>query len=410
MRLNEISLARRRARLAFVAKADNPLAVLGRKLSALYQRIADSAVTAQAREVGARVGDSLTEALAALRELKLGDVVQAAIPKATLTQFDEPIYAAGMKEAKPDAPLAAPDRRALDLLGWQNYFWLGEHFNDDVQQGFNTLLHQALTDGWRRSRLAEELQRHFAALRLAERDYWEGLAQHTVSKLREMGRIAGYEKAGVKAVKVKAIMDPRTSTICRCMNGRIIPLSVLIAQRERILNASGQDELKRAQPWLKHLGAAEELPEVFGLPPYHYQCRTVTVAYNPALSERGKGVQWVDGRGQLRQDTVLLSHVDEKLGRELLLTEAGLDHAGHHLSHAKIEAALRSITHKGENNGKNGKEGELVTLSQNGVVLIFRDNLVYTAYVPTRNLRDYFKDQVKQPFKKGDDVEPESND
>ena len=387
--------------------------MLGRKRSALYQRIADSAVAAQAREVTARIGESLTDALAALRDLRLGDVAQAAIPKATLTQLDEAIYAAGLKEGQPGAKLASPDRRALDLIGKQNYFWLGEHFNQDTQQGFDALLTQALTEGWRRARLAEEMQKHFAGLRPAERDYWEGLAQHTISKLREMGRIAGYEKAGFKAVKVKAIIDPRTSAICRCMNGRIIPLTQLIAQRERILSASGADELKRAHPWLNHLGAADDLPEAYGLPPFHYQCRTVTVAYNPALSERGKGVQWVDDRGQLRQDTILASHVDEKLGRELVLTEGGLEYAGrdkHPISRQKLEAALRSITHKGENINPQAREGELVTLSQNGVVLIFRGNMIYNAYVPTSDSLKYFKRQVKEPIKKGGEDEPESRD
>lgn len=168
--------------------------------------------------------------------------------------------------------------------------------------------------------------------------------------------------------------------------------------------------MKQAQPWLTDLSALTDLPDHFGLPPYHYRCRTVTVAYFPELSEAGKKVQWSDDQGQTRQDKIRFSHVDEKLGRELLLSELGLKHAGDHLAPAKIEAALRSITHQGENNGANGREGELVTLSQNGVVLIFRGNLVYTAYIPTRNPQQYFKDQVKQPLKKGDDDGPESRD
>ena len=63
-----------------------------------------------------------------------------------------------------------------------------------------------------------------------------------------------------------------------------------------------------------------------------------------------------------------------------------------------------------ENVNPNAREGELVTLSQNGVVLVFRHNLVYTAYVPTRDPWRYFKDQVKTPIKKGDDDGPEGGD
>ena len=121
-----------------------------------------------------------------------------------------------------------------------------------------------------------------------------------------------------------------------------------------------------------------------------------------------------DDQVRVRQDTILFGHVDEKLGRELLLTEAGLQYADnavkHPLTRQKLEAALRSITHKGENSNPQARAGELVTLSQSGVVLMFRGNMIYNTYIPTRDSWKYFKDQVRQPIKKGDDDEPESKD
>ena len=104
--------------------------------------------------------------------------------------------------------------------------------------------------------------------------------------------------------------------------------------------------------------------------------------------------------------------MDPKLGRELLLSESGLKHAGDHLAQAKIEAALRSITHKGANRNQDAREEELVTLSENGVLLFFRANVLYNAYIPTRDARKYFKDQVKEPIPlhKGDDDGPNAGD
>ena len=157
------------------------------------------------------------------------------------------------------------------------------------------------------------------------------------------------------------------------------------------------------------------LPDRYGLPPYHYRCRTVTVAYFPELSEAGKAIAWSDDAGKPFQDKILFGYVDPKLGRELLLTQQGFDYAGrekHPLSRAKIEAALHSITHKGANRNENAREDELVTLSQNGVILFFRHNLIYNAYIPTRDSEKYFRDQVKQaiPLKKGDDDGPDGGD
>lgn len=53
-----------------------------------------------------------------------------------------------------------------------------------------------------------------------------------------------------------------------------------------------------------------------------------------------------------------------------------------------------------------------MTLSENGVLLFFRGNVLYNAYIPTREARNYFKDQVKEPIPlhKGDDDGPERGD
>lgn len=412
-------LARRLARRAFVAKAANAFEVVRLKLTALYERLSDRAARALLAEVLARLADAPDEAAALdlLRGLDLAALAGAAIPAADLADLDEALYLAGAVEGtgkRLKFSLGPPDYRALNLIGRQNYFWLLEHYSETVQHGFDGLLNQAYAEGWSRDRLAEALRAHFQDLKPASRAYFNGLADHSARKLREIGRVAGYERAGITHVKVKAILDRRTSQICRCLNGRIIPVATLAAQKERILNAKGKDELKRAAPWLTDLTAASDLPEKYGLPPYHYRCRTITVAYFPELSEAGKKVRWSDDAGKTVQDKILVGHVDQKLERELLLSEQGLDHANnrirHPISRQKLEAALRSITHKGAATGQNGREDELVTLSQNGVVLVFRNNLVYTAFVPTRDPWQYFKDQVKTPIKKGDDDEQERSD
>ncbi len=385
------SLARRLARRAFVAKAANPVEALRLKLAALYARVSSAALRAQLAEILARLADAadLPAALDALRGLNLADVALETAPAAVLNDLNEALYLAGAVEGagkRLKFTLGPPDYRALELIGKQNYFWLKEHYSSDVQAGFEGLLNQAYAEGWSRDRLTTALQQHFADLKVGERDYFNGVADHSVRKLREIGRVAGYERAGIQSVKVKAILDERTSDICRCLNGRIIPVATLADQRERILNASGKEELQQAQPWLRDLTALTALPDHFGLPPYHYRCRTVTVAYFPELSEAGKPVQWSNDAGKpFVKDKVLFSQVDEKLNRELVLSERGLQHANNQAKHPiprqKLEAALRSITHQGAATGENGREDELVTLSQNGVVLIFRNNLVYTATI-----------------------------
>ena len=56
------------------------------------------------------------------------------------------------------------------------------------------------------------------------------------------------------------------------------------------------------------------MPANYGLPPYHFRCRTITVAYFPELSEAGKKAQWADDQNRVREDKILFSHVGPKLG------------------------------------------------------------------------------------------------
>ncbi len=281
MHIRDVRLARR----AFVQKAAGAaFAPLRRKLQALYLRLSDRVTRAALAEVMARLDDAADDAAALelLRGVDLAAVAGQALSATDLNELNEALYLAGAVEGvsrRLKFSLGLPDYRALDLIGRQNYFWLMEHYSTDVQHRFDGVLNQALAEGWRRSVLADTLQAHFADLKDLSRSYFDGLADHTSHKLRELGRVAGYERAGITRVKVKAILDKRTSAICRALNGRIIEVAELSRQKEAILSAQSQEELKQAQPWLDASQVAGDLPSGYGLPPYHYRCRTTTVAY-----------------------------------------------------------------------------------------------------------------------------------
>lgn len=134
------------------------------------------------------------------------------------------------------------------------------------------------------------------------------------------------------------------------------------------------------------------------------KCRTITVAYFPNVSEVGRKTQFMRDNGEVVPDKILFTQVDTQLGREFVLTEEGLKHASRgqrHPSRAKIEAAMRSIRRYGPSNGL-GTEGETVALADNGVVLVFRGNQLYTAFQPD-DPENYLKRHTSQRFKKADE-------
>lgn len=115
-----------------------------------------------------------------------------------------------------------PDLDALDVLKTGNLFWIGDSWNIRHQRVFAGALEEYFTEGLTREGLAERFARDFAGLAERSQRYWLNLADHTASRTREIGRVTGYERAGITRVQVRARLDDRTTPICRQMNGRVI--------------------------------------------------------------------------------------------------------------------------------------------------------------------------------------------
>lgn len=287
------------------------------------------------------------------------------------------------------------DLDAINIIGRNNLYWIGEHFTEEVKAKLNGLLTEMFDRGMTVQELGKGLAEEMKPIIAEEQVYWEGLADHIAVKTKELGRVAGYERAGIRYVKVQAILDERTSQICRSMHGRIISVERLGKQAEAIMAAGTKEELKAAQSWLPAFGGRTgDLPEGVAGPPYHYRCRTTTVAYFEELDGAPAGeetYQFFDGR-ETRKEKVLFRHYDRELGRELVLTEGAVGHSK--LLKDKLIAAMRSIERFGESNEH---KGQLASLSQNGVFLAFRDNVVWTGFSADK---DYFKRKTSGGMRK----------
>ena len=143
--------------------------------------------------------------------------------------------------------------------------------------------------GYSRAKLAERLADDLGGIVDADAKYWSDLADHTVTKAREVGRVSGYEEAGITHVR---IYNPApVSQICRDLLGRIVEVKVLREQADAILAAKTVDQIKAAQPWIgRYTGSTSEMGK-FGLPPFHYKCKSTT----EAIVESSSPPRLVDG-------------------------------------------------------------------------------------------------------------------
>lgn len=175
------------------------------------------------------------------------------------------------------------DEEAAAVLGQQNLFWVQDYYGSQLSGEIDRVLKPYFTSDKTIGDVIDDFKKSFQKLTDKGSDYFEGLAEHTTNRTRELGKITGYEKAGVEKYEIRAVIDDRTSDVCLEMDGQIFEVSSGVEFRDTILSLDDPEQIKAVAPWrtgseISGLSTAD-LPPGMELPPYHWRCRTVTVAY-----------------------------------------------------------------------------------------------------------------------------------
>jgi len=186
------------------------------------------------------------------------------------------------------------DQALASQVQKQNLFWIGQHFGADISDDFRETMTKAIEQGYTKEMLADALKDTFSDLGEKGSVYWQGLAEHTALRIREFGRLSGYEKAGAKGYRLVNPMDNRTSEICYALVSQnlVYPLDVALEVRDNLMaidvNAEGLEEareqIKALAPWVKESQIERDADGnptgVSGahtpFPPFHWKCRTQT--------------------------------------------------------------------------------------------------------------------------------------
>jgi hypothetical protein len=215
--------------------------------------------------------------------------------------FIERSYRYGLNDAQREVPTrfgiglyGVTESSHATIFAKQQHFWIGEHFSADISKKFSNTLFEAIDRGFTTAQLADHLQSQFADVAKKGRAYWQGLAEHTALRVREFGRLRGYEKAGARGYKLINPMDAKTSDICRALikQDKVYPLAQALEVRDKLLAVEMQEGgLERARDYIKALApwvsdkdvlydADGEPTGVQGahtpFPPFHWKCRTET--------------------------------------------------------------------------------------------------------------------------------------
>lgn len=207
------------------------------------------------------------------------------------------------------------DSEAIDWMRKDNMHWIGNFYGDNLQ----TLVHEdvnntMLTQGLSREEAARELQHNLAnqirngtlpaavgvpppGWRGPTDLYFEGLTANAATRATTWANLETFATAGVEVYRIDAVLDERTSEICRLMNGKEFSVPLGLEQRDKVLNSVTPGGVKAAAGWMSAGDASQKfgisagaLPSTatatamaeggLAFPPYHFHCRTIVVTTN----------------------------------------------------------------------------------------------------------------------------------
>ncbi len=177
------------------------------------------------------------------------------------------------------------DQSAIAWLQEFDMFWIGNYYKRNVSDLIAGIVEDGLQLGLGRADVGKELKDFFDAypgLSAKPDVYWRGVAANGMNRSRNFGMVQGWQDVGVQYLKFHAVMDERTSAVCREMNGRIFPVSVAADQRDRLLAVSNPEDVKQIMPWpkveeIQGLTTEQINAKNIAMPPLHFHCRSTVV-------------------------------------------------------------------------------------------------------------------------------------
>ena len=130
------------------------------------------------------------------------------------------------------------DAKNIEMINKQNMFWIRDHYKDTQGVKLNDLVAQGIEQNLTHKQMAEQLQHHFGDTIKGGRVYFEGLASHTALRVNGFGELATLHRLGFDTYKFVAVIDDRTSEICRALDGKIFKVNKSYDIMEAILDTS----------------------------------------------------------------------------------------------------------------------------------------------------------------------------
>jgi SPP1 gp7 family putative phage head morphogenesis protein len=205
-----------------------------------------------------------------------------------------------------------PRQEALDWLVEHDRFWIGKVFPEHLSDEFRGVIADGLNRGLGRQDIGRRL-RDVVMGRPgvpAKQEFYRRIAATSVNRARNWGAVFSLEEAGFTEYEIRAVMDERTSAICRFMNGKVFRVRDAMDTVQRALSGP-PSAIERIAPWPRYdakrgdhyLTAGGSRHYLSGkssrwlsdrglsLPPYHGNCRTIYLVTRRQFEEHREVVE-----------------------------------------------------------------------------------------------------------------------
>lgn len=287
------------------------------------------------------------------------------------------------------------DFKAIKLID-DSFYWLGNEYNEKIQTTLKDTIKEFMSGEIDRKNIAESLAEKLKGVvkENASIKYFEGVADNIINQNRNLNMVLNADE-DIEFFKVMARMDDKTSAICRSMHARLIPAKHLQKQAKNLLGAKSMADKKNAAVWMsgEYLGRSDKMPSDFGLPPYHFHCRTMIVpVYVNKNEDTGEAYTGVKG------DDEAVRHID-KMGVERILHKGnyyGDNHTTPLFQRAKIEDIIKALNSITQIAPHSKFPQRTMAITQNDYFISFNGNEIVTFKKNDnkKSLEKYFKNNA----------------
>lgn len=123
-------------------------------------------------------------------------------------------------------------------------------------EGFGAEARRIVAEGLEAGLGREDLS---AALQAAAQDalagrsafYWDVVAGAFVGNGRSYAQLSSYAEAGIARYLIEAVLDERTTEICRYLHGKVFEVGDALRRFDALDRLDAPEDVKQAQPWVR---------------------------------------------------------------------------------------------------------------------------------------------------------------